>query len=62
MRASSESGGHLEQQPLGFDKASPGLMTLRPTPRGEPVLNGKVMVTAGLAMPRPQGRNSAAVI
>jgi P-type Ca2+ transporter type 2C len=34
---------------LGFDKESPGLMTLRPRPRGEPVLTRKVMVTVGLA-------------
>jgi P-type Ca2+ transporter type 2C len=34
---------------LGFDKESPGLMSLRPRPRGEPVLTRKVMVTVGLA-------------
>jgi Ca2+-transporting ATPase len=34
---------------LGFDKESPGLMTLRPRPRGEPVLTRRVMVTVGLA-------------
>jgi Ca2+-transporting ATPase len=34
---------------LGFDKESPGLMTLRPRPRGEPVLTRKVMITVGLA-------------
>jgi P-type Ca2+ transporter type 2C len=34
---------------LGFDRESPGLMTLRPRPRGEPVLTRKVMITVGLA-------------
>jgi P-type Ca2+ transporter type 2C len=34
---------------LGFDKQSPGLMTLRPRPRGQPVLTGTVMITVGLA-------------
>jgi P-type Ca2+ transporter type 2C len=34
---------------LGFDQESPGLMTLRPRPRGEPVLTRKVMITVGLA-------------
>jgi Ca2+-transporting ATPase len=34
---------------LGFDKETPGLMALRPRPRGEPVLTRKVMVTVGLA-------------
>jgi Ca2+-transporting ATPase len=34
---------------LGFDRESPGLMSLRPRPRGEPVLTTKVMVTVGLA-------------
>jgi P-type Ca2+ transporter type 2C len=34
---------------LGFDKETPGLMSLRPRPRGEPVLTTKVMVTVGLA-------------
>jgi Ca2+-transporting ATPase len=34
---------------LGFDKESPGLMTLRPRPRGESVLTRKVIVTVGLA-------------
>jgi Ca2+-transporting ATPase len=34
---------------LGFDKESPGLMTLRPRPRGQPVLTRRVMITVGLA-------------
>ena len=34
---------------LGFDKESPGLMSLRPRPRGESVLTAKVMITVGLA-------------
>jgi Ca2+-transporting ATPase len=34
---------------LGFDKQTPGLMTLRPRPRGEPVLTRRVMITVGLA-------------
>ncbi len=34
---------------LGFDRETPGLMTLRPRPRGEPVLTTRVMVTVGLA-------------
>ena len=34
---------------LGFDQESPGLMSLRPHPRGEPVLTRKVLVTVGLA-------------
>ena len=34
---------------LGFDKVSPGLMTLRPRPRGQPVLNRRVTITVGLA-------------
>ena len=34
---------------LGFDKESPGLMTLRPRPRGQPVLTRSVMITVGLA-------------
>jgi Ca2+-transporting ATPase len=34
---------------LGFDQESPGLMSLRPRPRGEPVLTTRVMVTVGLA-------------
>ena len=34
---------------LGFDRESPGLMSLRPRPRGEPVLTSRVMVTVGLS-------------
>jgi Ca2+-transporting ATPase len=34
---------------LGFDKETPGLMALRPRPRGEPVLTRQVMITVGLA-------------
>jgi Ca2+-transporting ATPase len=34
---------------LGFDKESPGLMTLRPRPRGQPVLTRSVVTTVGLA-------------
>jgi P-type Ca2+ transporter type 2C len=34
---------------LGFDKESTGLMTLRPRPRGQPVLTRSVMITVGLA-------------
>ncbi len=34
---------------LGFDKETPGLMSLRPRPRGEPVLTRNVMITVGLA-------------
>jgi P-type Ca2+ transporter type 2C len=34
---------------LGFDKVSPGLMTLRPRPRGQSVLTRRVMLTVGLA-------------
>ncbi len=34
---------------LGFDKETPGLMTRRPRPRGEPVLTTRVMITVGLA-------------
>jgi P-type Ca2+ transporter type 2C len=34
---------------LGFDRESPGLMSLRPRPRGESVLTTPVMVTVGLA-------------
>ena len=34
---------------LGFDRETPGLMALRPRPRGEPVLTRKVTVTVGLA-------------
>jgi P-type Ca2+ transporter type 2C len=34
---------------LGFDRVSPGLMTLRPRPRGQPVLTRRVMITVGLA-------------
>jgi Ca2+-transporting ATPase len=34
---------------LGFDKETPGLMTLRPRPRGQPVLTRSVMFTVGLA-------------
>jgi P-type Ca2+ transporter type 2C len=34
---------------LGFDRESPGLMTRRPRPRGEPVLTRGVAVTVGLA-------------
>jgi Ca2+-transporting ATPase len=34
---------------LGFDKESPGLMTLRPRPRGQPVLTRSVMITVGLS-------------
>ncbi len=34
---------------LGFGKEAPGLMSLRPRPRGEPVLTLRVMVTVGLA-------------
>jgi Ca2+-transporting ATPase len=33
---------------LGFDRETPGLMTLRPRPRGESVLTRPVMVTVGL--------------
>jgi P-type Ca2+ transporter type 2C len=34
---------------LGFDKETPGLMSQRPRPRGEPVLTRNVMITVGLA-------------
>jgi len=34
---------------LGFDKESPGLMTLRPRPRGQSVLTARMVVTVGLA-------------
>ena len=34
---------------LGFDRETPGLMTLRPRPRGEPVLTRRVMIIVGLA-------------
>jgi Ca2+-transporting ATPase len=34
---------------LGFDKETPGLMRLRPRPRGEPVLTRRVVITVGLA-------------
>jgi Ca2+-transporting ATPase len=34
---------------LGFDRESPGLMRLRPRPRGESVLTTGLMVTVGLA-------------
>jgi Ca2+-transporting ATPase len=34
---------------LGFDKETPGLMSLRPRPRGESVLTKSVMITVGLA-------------
>jgi Ca2+-transporting ATPase len=34
---------------LGFDKETPGLMTLHPRRRGQPVLNRKMLVTVGLA-------------
>jgi Ca2+-transporting ATPase len=34
---------------LGFDKASPGLMSLKPRPRGQSVLTRSVIVTVGLA-------------
>jgi Ca2+-transporting ATPase len=34
---------------LGFDRETPGLMSLRPRPRGEPVLTRQVMITVGLA-------------
>ncbi|MFE1799801.1 cation-translocating P-type ATPase [Streptomyces sp. NPDC059517] len=34
---------------LGFDRVSPGLMTRRPRPRGEPVMTRPLMVTVGLA-------------
>ncbi|MFD7662711.1 cation-translocating P-type ATPase [Streptomyces sp. NPDC059788] len=34
---------------LGFDRESPGLMTRRPRPRGEPVLTTGVLVTVGLS-------------
>ena len=33
---------------LGFDKETPGLMTLRPRPRGEPVLTRRVTIIVGL--------------
>jgi Ca2+-transporting ATPase len=33
---------------LGFDKETPGLMSLRPRPRGESVLTKSVMITVGL--------------
>jgi Ca2+-transporting ATPase len=34
---------------LGFDKESPGLMRLRPRPRGQSVLTRSVIITVGLA-------------
>ncbi|WP_320776830.1 HAD-IC family P-type ATPase [Streptomyces sp. CRN 30] len=34
---------------LGFDRVSPGLMTRRPRPRGEPVMTRPLLVTVGLA-------------
>jgi Ca2+-transporting ATPase len=34
---------------LGFDRESPGLMSLRPRPRGQSVLTRNVIVTVGLA-------------
>src|SRR6185503_9217618 len=34
---------------LGFDAESPGLMRLRPRPRGQPVLTRRLVVTVGLA-------------
>jgi len=34
---------------LGFDRETPGLMSLRPRPRGQSVLTRKVIVTVGLA-------------
>ncbi|MFE6157904.1 cation-translocating P-type ATPase [Streptomyces sp. NPDC056486] len=34
---------------LGFDRVSPGLMSRRPRPRGEPVMTGGLMLTVGLA-------------
>jgi Ca2+-transporting ATPase len=34
---------------LGFDRESPGLMRLRPRPRGESVLTAGLMITVGLA-------------
>ncbi|MEU3340248.1 HAD-IC family P-type ATPase [Streptomyces sp. NPDC006668] len=34
---------------LGFDRVSPGLMSRRPRPRGEPVMTPGLMVTVGLA-------------
>jgi Ca2+-transporting ATPase len=34
---------------LGFDRETPGLMSLRPRPRGESVLTTRVLVTVGLA-------------
>jgi P-type Ca2+ transporter type 2C len=34
---------------LGFDKESPGLMLLKPRPRGQSVLTRRVVVTVGLA-------------
>jgi Ca2+-transporting ATPase len=34
---------------LGFDRETPGLMSLRPRPRGASVLTTRVMVTVGLA-------------
>ncbi|MEV0320418.1 cation-translocating P-type ATPase [Streptomyces sp. NPDC050658] len=34
---------------LGFDRVSPGLMTRRPRPRGEPVMTPALMLTVGLA-------------
>jgi Ca2+-transporting ATPase len=34
---------------LGFDRETPGLMSLRPRPRGESVLTRKLIVTVGLA-------------
>jgi Ca2+-transporting ATPase len=34
---------------LGFDRQTPGLMTLTPRPRGQAVLTTPVMITAGLA-------------
>jgi Ca2+-transporting ATPase len=34
---------------LGFDKETPGLMRLRPRPRGESVLTPRVLITVGLA-------------
>ena len=33
---------------LGFDKQTPGLMSRRPRPRGEPILTRGVMITCGL--------------
>ena len=34
---------------LGFDRETPGLMSLRPRPRGQSVLTKSVMITVGLA-------------